>query len=64
MKVIADTGKCEGYANCIVAAPDVFRLDDDLIVEVVDDRPGPAQRDAVEEAVRVCPTGALSFVED
>lgn len=64
MKVLADTGKCEGYANCIVAAPDVFALDVDLIVEVIDEQPGEDKRGAVEEAVRVCPTGALSIVEE
>lgn len=64
MRVVADTVKCEGYANCIVAAPDVFNLDDDAIVEVTDERPGENQRGAVEEAVRACPTGALAIVEE
>lgn len=64
MKVLADTAKCEGYANCIIAAPDVFSLDEDAIVQVVDEHPDERQRAVVEEAVRVCPTGALTIVEE
>ena len=30
--VKADLGACEGYANCVVAADDVFDIDDDGVV--------------------------------
>lgn len=64
MRVRADTTRCEGYANCVIAAPDVFSLDDDFIVEVLDERPDDGQRAAVEEAVDSCPTAALSIEGD
>ena len=61
MKVIADVDKCEGYANCIIAAPDVFALDDDFMVRLLVEQPSEDRRQAVEEAVRSCPTSALSI---
>jgi ferredoxin len=64
MRVLGDVDKCEGYANCVVAAPDVFTLDDDYIVQIADERPGEHQRAAVEEAVRACPKRALGIVEE
>lgn len=62
-RVHADLAKCEGYANCIIAAPDVFSIDDDNVVEVLDENPPEGERPAAEEAVRNCPTQALS-IED
>jgi ferredoxin len=64
VKVLADIEKCEGYANCIVAAPTIFSIDDDNIVLVLEERPAEDQREAVEEAVRNCPVAALSITED
>lgn len=65
MKVHADIDKCEGYANCVVAAPDVFSIDDEEnIVVVMNADPAEDRREAVEEAVRNCPTSALSIEED
>lgn len=64
MRVQANLGRCEGYANCIVAAPDVFELDDEFIVRVIDDDPDEACRAEVEEAVRNCPVGALTVTGD
>lgn len=64
MKLHVDFGKCEGYANCIVAAPDVFSIDDSNVVIVTDSEPPDDERDAVEEAVRSCPVAALRIEED
>lgn len=63
MRVVADLGKCEGYANCIVASPDVFDLDEEFIVSVTNEQPGEEKRPEVEDAVRSCPAGALALVE-
>ncbi len=64
MKVHADLARCEGYANCVVAAPDVFTVDDaDGVVVVLDAHPAEEQRDPVEEAVRSCPVAALNVGE-
>lgn len=63
MKVHAEIEKCEGYANCVVAAPRVFAIDDENIVLVRAPDPPEEERETVEEAVRSCPTAALSIEE-
>jgi ferredoxin len=58
MKVIVDMNLCQSHGECVLAAPDVFELgDDDVLIwkEDVDE----SQRDAVEEAVDVCPMMAI-----
>jgi len=64
VKVHANLGKCEGYANCVISAPAVFSIDDDNVVIVVDEQPAESQRAGVEEAVRNCPVDALRIEED
>lgn len=59
IKVHADREQCQGYANCIVAAPDVFDIDDDGIVVVLRDQIEDSERDHVDESVRSCPVAAL-----
>ncbi|OUC80294.1 ferredoxin [Gordonia lacunae] len=63
MKVLVDWDLCEGHGQCEYAAPDVFTIDDDGDLEVLDDTPGEDQRKAVEQAVRRCPVRALQ-IED
>ncbi len=61
MKVIVDTGKCQAYANCIVAAPDVFDVDEvSGKVSLLEAAPADDRLMAVAEAVRNCPTRAIS----
>ena len=59
MRITADLNKCDGYANCIVAAPDVFRLDDRGLVELLLEAPPDALAAEVEDAVSSCPVAAL-----
>ncbi|WP_439031271.1 ferredoxin [Gordonia terrae] len=63
MKIHVDWDLCEGHGQCEYAAPDVFTIDDDGELEVLDETPGEDQRKQVEHAVRRCPVRALS-VED
>jgi ferredoxin len=58
-----DRDLCESYALCTGVAPEVFELDDDDILIVLDERPPEALRTKVEEAVRLCPKQALSIEE-
>ena len=58
-KVHVDMNLCQSHGECTYVAPDIFELgDDDVLVwkEEVDE----SQREAVEEAVRVCPMTAIS----
>lgn len=61
MKVTVDRGKCQGYGNCVLAAADVFDLDDAGMAVVIEESPSEDRRTAVEEAVRSCPVAAISL---
>lgn len=62
-RIIADRTACQGYANCVIAAPDYFDLDDDALVVVLRDDLPDDERKRVEEAARSCPVSALT-IED
>jgi ferredoxin len=61
--VTVDYDRCEGHGLCTLSAPDVFSFDDRGSLQVVE-RPGPDQRAAVEESVRMCPALAISFADE
>ncbi|MUL65844.1 ferredoxin [Mycobacterium sp. CBMA 234] len=64
MKIIRDAHKCELHGECLLAAPDVFDIEDDAeFVTVLIPEPGEELRDAVERAVLNCPTTSLR-IED
>jgi ferredoxin len=59
MRIVHDPARCASTGICEEAAPDVFEIRPDGSLHVRDPEPAPGQRDAVERAVRGCPTGAL-----
>ncbi|NBM21165.1 ferredoxin [Streptomyces sp. GC420] len=58
MQIIVDLAKCQDHGQCAIAAPAVFRMDDEGRL-VHDAHPDDAQRAAVEEAADVCPVQAI-----
>lgn len=62
MRVSVDREKCQDHGQCAIAAPGVFRMNDDGRLEF-DATPDDQHRDDVEEAADVCPVQAIS-VED
>lgn len=62
--VKADLGACQGYANCVIAAPDVFDIDDDGVVVVPRATVNEQERQRVEEAAGSCPVSALVVEDD
>jgi ferredoxin len=54
---------CDGFANCVTAAPDLFDIDDDDRVIVLQGDLDDAERPRVEEAIRSCPVSALSIAD-
>ncbi|MFW6197625.1 MAG: ferredoxin [Myxococcota bacterium] len=64
MKIEIDWDLCQGHANCMGDAPEVFHVDDDGKLTVLDDRPPEALRAKVESARDFCPTGAIQLLED
>ena len=62
-RVVLDEDLCQGHAMCELEAPDVFQVPKRGVVEIVDPEPPDELRDAVELAVEMCPTRALSIEE-
>ncbi len=59
----ADFELCQGYANCVMAAPRMYDIDDDGTVVLLKQEISDEDRAKVDEAVSSCPTSALS-IED
>jgi ferredoxin len=62
-RVEVDLDLCQAHSVCCTEAPDVFELGPDRKVRVLVAEPNADRLDAVRQAVRHCPTGALSVVE-
>lgn len=62
-KISAQRQLCQGYANCMVEAPDYFDLDDDDLVVVLNDEPNEEDLTEVRAAVRSCPAKVLKLEE-
>ena len=61
MRAIVDRERCQGHAQCLVTAPDVFDLDDESrSVVLADPVPGESV-DAVHEAADRCPESAITM---
>ncbi|WP_106850139.1 ferredoxin [Blastococcus sp. Marseille-P5729] len=63
MKVIVDFDVCESNGICMETAPEVFRLDDEDYLHVLQENPSEDLYDAVEQAAVRCPKQAIT-IED
>lgn len=63
MKVQVDLLVCEANAVCVGLAPEVFDLDDDDVLHIVQPDIPADSVDRVRHAVRSCPKAALSIEE-
>jgi ferredoxin len=62
MKVVVDTGLCQGHGMCVLEAPDVFDLAKHATTITIRTAEVDAdQLDAVQQAVKYCPNAALSL---
>jgi len=59
MRIVHDATRCCSSGMCESFAPDVFEVDDDGALQVLDPTPPEEQRGPVEMAVASCPTEAL-----
>jgi ferredoxin len=64
MRIKADTGVCVGAGQCVLTEPAVFDQDDDGIVALLTDRPEGEAAARARTAVSVCPSQALSIVDE
>ena len=63
MRISVDFDKCKSNAVCMGIAPEIFEVRDDNFLYVLQDEPPESARDLAEQAVRDCPTQAIS-IED
>ncbi len=63
MRVVVDWDLCESNALCMAAAPEVFELQDDDTLLVLQETPDESLRAKVEAAVRNCPKRAISLAD-
>jgi ferredoxin len=68
MRIEVDLDRCQDHGQCVFAAPSVFDLNDDGRLAFRDEQASGVYvsrsldvgvRDAVEEAVDICPTQAI-----
>ena len=64
MRIVANRERCIGAAQCVLSAPEVFEHDDDGIVVVLDPQPHPDLHEDVRTGRALCPSGALTLLED
>jgi ferredoxin len=61
MKIVVDWDKCESHGQCEFAAPEIFSINDDGDLDVLQESPPEFDRLLVEEAARRCPTRAITL---
>ncbi|GAB4079103.1 2-keto-4-pentenoate hydratase [Modestobacter muralis] len=63
MKITVDHERCEGFASCVVSAPDLFDLDDERNVAVVLEPVAADARALALEAAASCPVRAITVLD-
>ena len=63
-KVVVDFGLCESNGVCVGIIPEVFHLDEQDFLHIVNDEVTPENEHDIREAVRQCPRQAISIAED
>ena len=58
MRIVVDLNRCESNAQCVFAAPTVFRMHGEESLEY-DYNPDDALRERVERAAAACPVQAI-----
>ena len=64
MKIVVDFDVCASNAVCMGLLPQIFEVRDDGYLYILDEHPDEGLREELEVAVRSCPTGAISIVDD
>lgn len=61
MKVRVDMELCEANAKCVAICPEVFSLDEQDELTVLDESPPESLREKLATAVERCPRQAISL---
>ena len=63
-KVVVDFGLCESNGVCMGIIPEVFDLDDQDYLHILQDEVTPENQQLIREAVRQCPWQAISIADE
>ena len=61
--LVVDWGLCESNGVCMGVIPEVFRLEDDDTLTVLQEEVTPDNEEQVLDAIRQCPRQAISISE-
>lgn len=61
MRVDVDWDLCESNGLCVLAAPEVFELQDDDTLLILQETPDESLLGKVGDAIRTCPKRAISL---
>jgi ferredoxin len=61
IRVVVDRDVCQDHGQCVFAAPQVFELDEEGKLVVLQDEVDESLRANVEEAADVCPVQAITI---
>ena len=61
VRVVVDWDLCESNGLCMAAAPEVFQLQDDDTLLILQETPEESLRDKVKNAAHACPKQAISL---
>jgi ferredoxin len=64
MHLVIDYNKCRKTGQCSYLHPELFKADPDGSPIVLVERPEGKLREAAEEMVELCPSGAIALVEE
>ncbi|HEX5292662.1 MAG TPA: (4Fe-4S)-binding protein [Streptosporangiaceae bacterium] len=65
MRIVADQNRCAGAGQCVLTDAGLFgQSEEDGTVIVVTPDPPAAQHEHARQAVRLCPSGALSLEDE
>jgi len=64
MRLVIDHSKCRKVGQCHYLHPELFKADKEGSPIVLVERPGKELREAAEEAVDLCPSGAIVLRKD
>ncbi|GII96187.1 ferredoxin [Sinosporangium siamense] len=64
MRIKADSDLCVGSGQCVLTEPAVFAQDDDGIVALLTDHPDDQSARQAHHAVTLCPSRALSILQE
>ena len=59
VRVVRDVERCQGFGNCVLEADDVFDLDDDGLVVLLQDDVAVDDVERVSVATKACPVNAV-----